>query len=422
MLFGLAPAVRGTRVAAREMLRVGTRGADGGRQSVGIRRTLVVVQIALSLALLFASLLFAGTFRNVIHIDPGFTPDGLLVADLNLAPLKTSVESRTMLQERIIEGIRAVPGVRSAATVTNVPLGGSSGSNDVWPEASRNRSFESHINRAGAGYFATLNIPLLAGRDFDGRDTPDTSAVAIVNERFAARLGGRAAAVGQRFTREATPRAPEKTYEIVGVVGNSSYLTLTETPSPVAYYAQNQDAPQEDVQLIVRSTVPPAAATSAITAALADIDPRLEVRYAVLPTMIRDTLVQERLLAELSGGFGALAGLLTMVGLYGLIAYSVSRRTGEIGIRIALGATRASVIRLVLQEMGPVLIIGLILGTGLALAGGRVAATLLFGVKPHDPALLAGAVGLLAAIALVAGFIPARRATRIDPIVALRAE
>jgi len=422
LLFGLAPAIRGTRMGAREVLHVGPRSATSSRESLGLRRALVVVQVALSLALLFGSLLFAGTLRNVLHVNPGFKPEGLLVANINLSPLKASTTRAQIVREQIIGRVRSVPGVESAAPVAVVPISGTSGSNEVWPEGQRSRAFDSRINEAGRGFFATLGVPVLAGRDFDARDTPQSIAVAIVNERFAAKLGGNVSAVGQRFIREATPRRPEKTFEIVGVVANSNYLTLTEAPLPVAFYAESQDPPSTDAQLVIRSAIPAAAATSAITAALSDIDPRLEVRYAVLGTMIHDTLVQERLLAELSSGFGLLAAVLTMVGLYGLVAYSVSRRTGEIGLRMALGATRGTILRLVLRETGLLLATGLAVGVVLALAGGQAAATLLYGVRPHDPITLGVSVALLGFIAIAATVLPARRATLIDPGIALRAE
>ena len=422
LLFGLAPAIRGTRMRAREVLHVSPRGATSARESLGLRRALVVVQVALSLALLFYSLLFDGTLRNVLDVHPGFTPEGLLVANVNLSPVHATADRRAVLRDDVIERVRSVAGVESAAPVAVVPISGNSGSNEMWPEGDRGRAFHSHVNRVGGKFFATLGVPFLAGRDFDERDTPQSVAVAIVNDRFAEKLGGDTAAVGKRFVREATPGESEKTYEIVGVVANSNYMTLTETPGPVAFYPDSQDSPTSDARLLIRTRIPAAAVTSAITATLADVDPKLEVRYALLPTMIRDTLVQQRVLAQLSSGFGLLAALLTLVGLYGLVAYSVSRRTGEIGLRIALGATRSAVINLILHETGLLLAIGLIFGAGLAVAGGQTAATLLYGVEPHDPATLALSVALLALIALAASLIPVRRAVRIDPAIALRTE
>ncbi len=421
VLFGLAPAIRGTGVAAGTIMH-GARGMTAGRESLAIRRTLVVVQIALSVALLFASFLFARTLRNVLSVDPGFHADGVLVAELNLTTLRLPADRLAVVRHDVMDRIRALPGVQSAATVSVVPLSGSSGSNEVWPEGDRSRNFESLINSAGSGYFSTLQVPLVAGRDFDERDIPQSMPVAIVNETFAAKLGGNAAAIGQRFTRERTPRNPEKTYEIVGVVKDSSYSSLTEDPHPVACYADNQGTIGSYARLLVRSTLPATAVTSAITAALANADRRIEVSYAVFPTMIRDTVVQQTLLAWLSGGFGALAAILTMVGLYGLVAYTVSRRTGEIGIRIALGATAADVVNLLLREMGVLLVIGAACGVVLALAGGPTAAALLYRVEPYDLPMLAAAVTLLGTIALAASFVPARRATRIEPVAALRTE
>jgi putative ABC transport system permease protein len=188
------------------------------------------------------------------------------------------------------------------------------------------------------------------------------------------------------------------------------------------YYAAGQDEPGVTTQLMIRASLPPAATTAAITTALASLDSRLSVSYTVVPTMIHDTLAQERLLAGLSGGFGALAAVLTMVGLYGLIAYSVTRRATEIGVRMALGASRTDILRLVLHETGVLLAIGVVVGSIVAMLGGRAASALLFRVRPDDPAILLASVVLLAVIALAASYLPARRATRIEPIVALRAD
>ena len=421
LLFGLVPAIRGTGVAAGAIMH-GARGTTAGRESIAMRRTLVVVQIALSLTLLVGSLLFARTLHNVLSVDPGFRAEGVIVAQLNLTSLKLPADRLAVVRRDVIDRIRAVAGVQSVATVGVVPISGSSGSNSVWPGSDRPRRFSSLINTAGGGYFSTLQVPFLAGRDFDERDTPQSMPVAIVNEAFASKLGGNVAAIGQQFTRERTPRNPEKTYEIVGVVRNSSYMEVTERPGPVAFYADSQGDAGAYAQLVVRSSLPAASATSAITAALANTDRRIVVTYTVLPTMIRDTFVQQKLLAALSGGFAALAAILTMVGLYGLVAYTVSRRTPEIGLRMALGATARNVVSLLLRETGVLLLIGIACGIALSLASGPTAAALLFDVKSYDPATLAAAVGFLVAIAVLASFVPARRATRIDPTVALRTE
>jgi putative ABC transport system permease protein len=422
LLFGLAPALRGTRMAATTVMRATARGATASRDSLSLRRALVVVQVALSIALLFGSLLFARTLHNAVTVDPGFRPDGLLVAELNYMRVGVPVEGRATYRAEVTDHIRAVPGVQSAAFAAIAPISGDSSGNTVWPDGDRGQQFGERSNSVGQGFFATMDVPLLAGRDFDERDRPTSVPVAIVDELFAARMGGVQTAVGRRFTREATPSDPEKTFEIVGVVRNSSYVSLKDEPYPVVYFAASQGRASQRARIMVRSSLPPDSATSAITAALGALDRRIEVRYAIMPAMLRDTLVQDRLLAALSAGFGGLAALLTMVGLYGLVAYSVTRRTGEIGIRLALGATPRNIARLLLGETGVLLAIGAVCGIGLALAGGRAASALLFRVTPSDPATLAAAVALLAVIAVAASYVPARRATRIEPVTAFRAD
>jgi predicted permease len=423
LLFGLVPALRGTRVAAADALRASARGASASRDSLALRRGLVVVQVALSVALLFGSLLFARTLHNASSVNTGFEPEGLLTGQVDFRALGVARDARGRYGAEIVDAIRAVPGVRSAALTAIVPVTGDSSGNDVWPEGQRDRQFGMSNNTVGAGYFTTMGIPLLAGRDFDERDVPESAAVAVVDDVFAAKLGGTPAAVGRRFTRETTPSSPEKTFEIVGVVRRSTYASLKADPEPVVYYSTTQQpVGSQRPRIVVRTRHADAAVAPAITAALARLDPRIEVRYVGMRTLMRDRLVQERLLASLSGGFGVVAALLTMVGLYGLVAYAVTRRTAEIGIRMALGATRRDIARMLVGETGVLLAIGAIGGVALAVAGGRFAAALLFRVQPYDPASLAGAVGLLALVAVCAGYLPARRATRIQPVVALRTD
>jgi putative ABC transport system permease protein len=422
LLFGLAPALRGTRVAAAAMMTGSARGATASRDSMAMRRVLVVVQIALSVALLFGSLLFARTLMNAASVDPGFEPAGLMVARVDYRPVGRPEPARAAYRDEIVERLRAVPGVQAAAVTAIVPFSGDSSGNDVWPEGRPERRFPMQSNFVGAGYFATMQIAPLAGRDFDARDVPESLPVAIVDERFAATFGGAEAAIGRRFTREATPGGAEKTFEIVGTVRNSTYTTLKDQPFPVVYYAATQGRASQRLRVIVRSRLTDASVAPSITAALAGLDRRIEVGYTTLPAMVRDTLVQDRLLASLSGGFGAVAALLTMVGLYGLVAYAVTRRTGEIGVRMALGASRRDIARLLLGETAVLLAIGAVCGMALAVVGGRSAAALLFRVAPYDPASLATAVGLLAVIAAAATGLPARRAMRIEPVTALRAD
>jgi putative ABC transport system permease protein len=421
VLFGLAPAMHATRVSASSVMR-GARSTTSGRDVLGLRRTLVVAQIALSLVLLFGSLLFGRTLHNLTTADPGFNPRGIVVAGITFRRLDVPADRRPAFRRELVQRVRALPGVQGAAAVRIVPLGGNAIGNDVWSEGDRAHQFSSLFNMAGPGYFATLGTPLVAGRDFTERDTAQSTPVAIVSEKFAEKLQRGPGVVGSRFTRQATPSSPEKTFEIIGVVKNSTYIDLKEDLSPVAFLADAQSSPVAYIDVIVRSPLPPGTVTAAITRTLADMDSRIGVTYSVMTNDIRDTLIRERLLATLSGGFGALAAILTLVGLYGLVAYTVARRTNEIGIRMALGASGSDIARLIVRETGVLLVIGVVAGVVLALAGGRAAASLLFGVRPHDPLTLLGAVASLAVIAFGASYLPARRATKIEPVAALRVE
>jgi predicted permease len=318
-----------------------------------------------------------------------------------------------------------LPGLESVAHADVVPLSGSSWGNAVWvAKDSSKRGVGAVFNRTSRGYFNTLGIPIVAGRDFDpGLDTPATPLAAIVNEAFARALLGGSAPVGAHFTVEATPSSPERTYQVVGLVKDAKYESLREDVAPGVFLADSQETrPGQRAQLLVRSSLPPDTVTAQITRSLAELNPRIGVTYTVMTTQIADTLVRERLMATLSGFFGGLAAVLTLVGLYGVISYTVARRTNEIGIRMALGAGRGAVLSMVLREAGLLVSIGIAAGLALALAGGSAASTLLFGLKPNDPLTLGFAAALLSAVALAASYLPARAASKIQPIVALRIE
>jgi putative ABC transport system permease protein len=422
VLFGLAPAINATRIAASAVMRASSRGATSGREAVGLRRALVVAQIALSVTLLFGSLLFARSLYKIVTIDPGFAPDGLIAAGVTFRRLAVPADQRADFRRQILDRVRALPGVQSAAIVDVLPVSGDAWGNDVWPSGDKPRLFNTAFNRVGPGYFRTMGIPLTAGRDFSEADSPASVRVAVVNEAFASTLTRGGPAVGARFTKESTPSSEEQTYEVIGVVKNAKYADLKEGVLPVAFVAESQSPPPGWVRMMIRSSLPAAATTAAMTRALAEIDSRIGVTYTLLTTQMRDAVVGDRMMATLSGGFGALAAILTLVGLYGLIAYTVTRRTNEIGVRMALGAGRAAIARLILRETALLLGIGAAIGVGLALAGGAAASTLLFGVRPTDPIAMFAALAGLALIAFVASYAPARRATRIEPVVALRVD
>jgi predicted permease len=422
VLFGLAPALRATRVAAAAVMRSSARGLTAGRERFALRRALVTLQVALSLLLLVGALLFTRTLANLLAVDPGFRADGLVVASLDMRPMRAAKDARRALHADILSRVRAVAGVHSAAEVWIVPLGGDSWGNNVWMEGSEPRTVvNSLFNRVGGGYFTTLGIPMLAGRDFSDADTPSTPPVAIVNETFARTAAAGTNTVGRRLEVEATPTRPETSYEIVGVVRDAKYLDLRQEPYPVVFLSTGQVSDAgEYARLVVRSDLAPGALTASLTRAIGDVSPAIVLTFTALEAQILETLVMERLMALLSGFFGVIAAVLAVVGLYGVIAYTVARRTNEIGVRMALGAGRRDVSRMILREAVVLIAIGMAVGLGLALAGGRAASSLLFGLEPRDPATLGAAVALLAAIALAASYLPARAAARIEPTAALR--
>jgi putative ABC transport system permease protein len=421
-LFGVTPALRATRVDADSVVRGTGRGLTSSREALGLRRMLVVAQIALALVLLFGCLLFVRSLRNLSNVDPGFRSGGVVIANIQFNRVAMPPERRPEFRRELMERILALPGIEAAGAVQNPPLSGGRTSNRVWLESNRGQAVTSRFNTVGPGYFATLRIPLMSGREFDERDGPTAEQTAIVDEHFVATVLQGQPAIGTRFSRERTPATPEMTYRIVGVVRGSTYGSLREDAEPTIYLADAQSGNTSFLRLAVRSSLPADTVTASITRAMAAIDSTIGLRYSIMAGDIRNTLVLERLMATLSTGFGLLAVVLTLVGLYGVIAYTVARRTNEIGVRMALGANAATIVRLVVRETGVMLIAGLVIGVGLALAAGRQAAALLFDVPPYDPWLLLAAVGLLGVIAIVASAAPARRATKIQPIVALRTD
>jgi predicted permease len=425
VVFGLAPALKATRIGVDSVLKSGGRGATASRERVGMRRTLVVCQVALSLVLLVGALLFARSLQNLLHVNPGFRGNGIVVANIDMRRLDVPVEGRPAARLSLIERLRALPGVESAAQVSVVPISGSSWGNVVWVEGSASpQSVDALFNRTSPGYFGTLGIPFIAGRDFDSTlDTPSSPPVAIVNETFARELLNGANPVGARLTVESTPTSPERSFQIVGLVKDTKYRSLRESVGPGVVLAMSQESrPGTYARVLVRSSLPPRSVTAAITRSLAELSPRIGVAYTLLDAQMADTLVRERLMATLSGFFGGLAVVLTLVGLYGVVAYTVARRTNEIGIRMALGASRGNVVSMILREAGVLVSIGIVAGLFLALAGGKAAKAMLFGLEPHDPVTLGAAVMALAAVAFAASYAPARRAARVEPNAALRVE
>jgi len=422
--FGLIPARRATGFGPGEVLKTGSRGMTAGREGFGLRRLLVVAQIALSMVLLVGSFLFVRTLNNLLTVDTGFRQNGVLVAAVDFKKLNLSPERIVEFRQRLVKEVAAIPGVRGVTDTDTVPLGGSATSNSMWLDGSNLEHARNSLRtRVGPGYFATLETPLLAGRTFDSHDNAQSQRVAIVNEEFARRLANGANPVGRELWIEPTPTEPLSSYQIVGLVRNTKYEELREDFAPIVFLPLSQDpGPRPYDQLLVHSALPMDTLTASVRQRLADTDPDLHFSFRVLKTQIRESLLPERLVATLSSAFGILAGSLAAIGLYGVMSYMMVRRKNEIGIRIALGASRHEVLAMVFRESGRLLAAGLVAGTLLSLAATAVVRSLLFGVKPNDTVALATAGALLTLVAMTASYIPARRAARLDPVTALREE
>jgi putative ABC transport system permease protein len=425
MLFGLAPAVRATRVPAGDALRTGGRGMTADRHRFLVRRALVVCQLALSLALVVCAFQFVATFRMLASLDAGFRQAGVIEATVDFGSAGIPPDRQASYRRDLLDRIRAIPGVQSAADTMLFPVSGASWSNAVWLDgATRDPERVSNFNTVADGYFTTLGIPVLGGRDFDPlRDVPSSPKVAIVNETFARRFLASGNPIGQGFWVERTPSVPQTHYDVIGLVKDTKYRRLRGELPPIAYLTSLQvTRPSEGAQVVVRSDLPAAELTASIERGLLGVNPNIVVSFRVLQTRIRESLRREQLMAALSGGFGALAALLATIGLYGVLSYTVARRRHEIGIRVALGASRRDIVAMVLREAAWLVVAGVGLGAVLAVAASSAARTLLFGVTPGDPVSLLMAAGCFGLVAAVAAALPALTASRLQPTVAIREE
>ncbi len=422
LIFGLTPAIRATRTAPVATLKAGSRSMTDSRERFGIRRALVVVQVALSLVLLVAALLFVRSLRNLTTLDPGFRQDGAVVVRVDYRKAGVKPDALPALNRAVAERLRAIPGVDSAAQAATTPVSGNFWNQNVLI-GSVEQEGNVNFNAVGPGYFDALGTRLVAGRDFTERDTAESPRVAIVSEAFAKKYFPKGTAVGQSFQIAMQVGAARPLYQIVGVVQDTKYADLREPFSPIAYLAIQQDQGTDMGPWFVlhtRAGLP--AVTAAATRALAEVNPAIAVRYQTVRAEVNASLSRERLMATLSGFFGALAVLIATIGLYGVMSYTVARRRVEIGIRMALGADRGSVVRMIVRDATLLLGAGVIVGTLLAVVSGRAATTLLYGLAPSDPVTIAMSIAVLAAVTIFASWLPARRASRLAPTVALREE
>jgi putative ABC transport system permease protein len=382
----------------------------------------VATCLALSLVLVVGALLFVRSLRNLTTVDAGFRQDGLLVVSMDLRKTGVPPERRTAFYQEITDRLSALPGVTSGAQALIVPVSGSGWNNDIVINGTRQPDTV-NFNTVSADYFKTMGTPLLAGRSFNAHDTTSSEKVVIVTELFARKYFPNQNPVGQVFQIEEGQGQPRPFNHIVGVVKDSKYTDLREQFTPLAFYAASQDTdPNASLQVMLRTSAPLASVTSEVSAAVASFGPSIVTEFQTMESQVRDSLLRERLMATLSGFFGGLAALIATIGLYGVMSYMVARRKNEIGIRMALGADRGHVVRMVMREAAGLLAAGVAVGLVLSVIAARAATTLLFGLQPGDPATLAMAAAGLGIVAMLASYLPALRASRLEPTEALREE
>jgi predicted permease len=399
-----------------------SRGLTAARSRFGLRKILVVSQVALSLVLLISALLFVGTFRNLLTTDAGFQQDKILISMIDFTRLKLPVENRAVYKKEMLTRVRSLSNIQSAADIAIVPLSGNGWNENIAIPGYKEDRQIANFNQVSSGYFQTVGTPLLAGRDFNNNDTLKSPRVAIVTETFARKFFNGANPVGANFSQLRGGDTP-LTYQIVGLVKESKYSTLREEFVPLVYVPDTQDEkPWPEMQIMVRTNEPLPAVMASIKQVATEMNSGNVLRFRIFRSLVRESLLRERLMASLSGFFGLLAAILAMTGLYGVISYMVERRRNEIGIRIALGANERSILSMILREAATLLGIGLVIGIVLSLLAGAAAKALLFGLQPGDPTTLLIAAAALGVVAVAASFFPAWRAANLNPMLALREE
>jgi predicted permease len=428
LLFGMAPALQATRCGPNDALKDSVRRVTGRRRRWGLGRLLVAGQIALSLLLVVGAGLLVRSLHTLLTQDMGFEREGVLIVDADLRKTAYAAEKQPTVAEELLARFQALPGVRSASWSVITPISGKSWQWDVRVDApgGHERKQHAYFNLVSPGYFETMRTPRLAGRDFTAQDTKTSPRVAIVNETMARKLFPGANPIGKVYRDDAPPGSPVKEFvsEIVGVAKDAKYRSVRNDVPPTIYIPITQNpAPFPVVGThALRFTGSVRDLTVRVREAVHDVNPLISLEIRLLSTQVADSLLQERLVALLSAVFGLLALVLAAIGVYGVVGYSVTRRLHEIGIRMALGAGRGAVEWLVLREVGTLLLAGLILGLPIALAATRLIRTLLYGLMPNDPGTITAACTLLLIVGALAGWIPARRAARVDPMASLRHE
>jgi predicted permease len=427
ILFGLAPALGATRENLVTSLKEGSQRSGTSSAGSRFREVLLVSQLALALILVISAGLLTRAFLGMLGTNGGFNAERVLTFQMSLPAVPYADESHIVtLYRNALERLRSIPGIESAGIGETVPMGGEGESTVIrlpdHPATSQKELPFANYTIISPGYFSAIGTPLLRGRDFVESDTATSVPVAIVNAEMEKKYWPGQSAIGKQVG-PGSPRFPLAT--IVGVVPNVKHISLREETAPEMFvlYTQNPWPSMLNMRVALRTKTDPASITESVREAIHSLDPDLPLaKVATLTTLVNDSMAQPRFSMLLLTSFGMLALALASIGMYGVISYSVMQRTQEIGVRMALGAARQNVFAMVLGRGARLVSLGIGIGVVAALGVTRTMASFLFGVAPTDPLTFAGVSLLLVAVALLACYLPARRATRIDPIVALRYE
>ncbi|MFL6584601.1 MAG: FtsX-like permease family protein, partial [Chthoniobacterales bacterium] len=424
MIFGLAPALQASKLDVSRSLKEGGRAGEGHRQT-SARSLLLIGEVALSLVLLIGAGLLIKSFVRLQEVRPGFNPHNVLMASVAVPGLKYKEQQRPEFFRQLIDRLQASPGVQAAGGGVNLPLGASNYAigRAFIPEGrplTVDEARDSNFSTITGDYFRALQIPLLAGRTFELRDGPDAPKVVIINESTAKRhFGSPAAAIGKRLI---VWRDEKFMREIVGVVGDTKTRALDAESGAQLYVPHAQDPAWNFMALVIRTSGDPAAFATTLRREVQAIDKEQPI-YAVrtMDDVVMNSLGTRRVSMQLFAVFASAALLLAALGIYGVMAYSVTQRTQEIGIRMAVGAQAGDVLRLIIAQGMALVSMGVVVGLLGAFGLTRLIASLLFGIEAHDPLTFAGVAFLVILVALLACYLPARRAAKVNPLIALSA-
>jgi putative ABC transport system permease protein len=424
VLFSLIPALQSLRTATAAQLRESSRGATASRARTRAQGLFVAAEVALALVLLIGATMLLESFRRLSRVDLGFNPAGLLALQISLPKAKyPDRERERAFYDQVLERVRTLPGVESAALADYLPVSGSAQAPfyvaDHPPASQRDKPL-AYLMVVSPGFFRTLETPLVKGRDFDPTTPPDAPSVAVINEAMARQHFAGVDPVGKRFV------LGRREVEVLGVVHDIQQLGPDVAKAPAFFFSERQGVstlPMPFMNLLVRTALPPARIANSVRREVLAVDPEQPVaNVQTMEGIVADAVAGRRLMMSLLTGFSAVALILCALGIYGLVAHSVSARRQEIGVRLALGAQRGQVLKQVVRQGFRWVLIGLAAGLAASLLLARTLTGLLYAVSAHDPLYYLIAPLLLGAIALLACYLPARRASRVEPAIILREE